>query len=192
MNWLAHLYLSEPDPAFRIGNLLPDILSYSHLTALPESFQRGIQQHRLIDAFTDTHPIFKQSIRRIPESHRRYGGVLVDMFYDHVLAREWSTYSSQPLPEFAAEVYRSFEIFKPQLPPEIWPRLEGMRHVDLLCSYRELPGIAAALDRISSRLRRPIPLAEATVILENHYHAFRTDFEKFFPELKAHVAGSGI
>lgn len=187
MNWLAHLYLSESDPAFRVGNLLPDILSYSQLTGLPEDFQRGIRQHRLIDAFTDTHPVFKLSVRRIPESHRRYGGVLVDVFYDHILAREWAAYSPQPLPDFTAEVYRSFEILKHQLPSEIWPRLESMRDTDLLGSYRELSGIAAALDRISHRLRRHIPLADATVILESHYVAFRTDFEEFFPELRAHV-----
>ena len=192
MNWLAHLYLSEPDPAFRVGNLLPDILSYSQLAGLPEDFQRGIRQHRLIDAFTDTHPIFKHSVRRIPESHRRYGGVLVDIFYDHILAREWTVYSPQPLPEFTAEVYRSFEILKPQLPPEIWPRLEAMRHSDLLGSYRELSGITTALERISNRLRRQIPLADATVILENHYSAFRADFETFFPELRAHLEIRGV
>ena len=192
MNWLAHLYLSEPDPAFRVGNLLPDILQHSQLAGLPEDFQRGIRQHRLIDAFTDKHAVFKHSIRRIPASHRRYGGVLVDVFYDHILAREWSAYSPQPLPEFTAEVYRSFEMLKPQLPPEIWPHLERMRDVDLFGSYRKLSGIVAALNRIANRTRRRVPLADATVILENHYAAFRADFEKFFPDLRAHIQSHGI
>ena len=187
MNWLAHLYLSEPDPAFRIGNLLPDMLPTSQLAGLPEDFQRGIRQHRRIDAFTDSHPIVKQSIQRIDPPFRRYGGILVDMFYDHILAREWALYSRQPLPDFAAEVYGSFETLKHHLPPDASERFDRMISADLLCSYRELSGISAALDRISFRLRRRVQLAEATGLLENNYDSFRADFEKFFPELRADV-----
>jgi acyl carrier protein phosphodiesterase len=192
VNWLAHIYLSEPDAAFRIGNLLPDILPYSQLTGLSADFQRGIRRHRRIDAFTDAHPVVKQSIRRIEPPFRRYGGVLVDVFYDHILAREWPAYSEQPLSKFVGDVYRSFESLEHRLPPQVWQRLESMRHSDLLGSYRELSGIAAALDRIASRLRRHIPLADATAILDKNYAAFRTDFEIFFPDLRAHVEDSGV
>ena len=190
MNWLAHIYLSEPDPAFRIGNLLPDILPHPQFSKLLGNFQRGIRMHRRIDAFTDAHPVVKQSIRRIGPPFHRYAGVLVDVFYDHILACEWPAYSSQPLSEYVVGVYHSFETLKHQLPPEVWQSLESMRHSDLLGSYRELSGIAAALNRLASRLRRPLPLGDATAILENHYDSFRTDFEAFFPALRAHVAGA--
>jgi len=80
MNWLSHLYLSEPNPAFRIGNLLPDLAPMSALSDLPSEFLRGIKQHRRIDAFTDSHAIFRRSISRVGPEFRRYGGILVDIF----------------------------------------------------------------------------------------------------------------
>src|SRR5688500_2273474 len=90
MNWLAHLILSEPSPAVRSGNLHPDILSWSKVHAVPEKFHAGIACHRIIDGFTDANPIFRRSVGRIDPPYRRYAGILIDVFYDHFLAREWS------------------------------------------------------------------------------------------------------
>jgi acyl carrier protein phosphodiesterase len=187
LNWLAHLYLSEPTPKFRLGNLLPDLVSARALAEFPPEFQEGIRRHRRIDAFTDTHPVFRQSIRRLEPQYRRYGGVLIDMFYDHVLAREWDSIASQPLPEFAAEVYASFDGLLADIPPDVRFRLASMRNTDWLCSYRELGGIREALSRIGGRLRRPIDLSLAVTALEHEYDCYCEDFREFFPLLAAHV-----
>ena len=188
MNWLAHLYLSDPSPAFRIGNLLPDMAPVSALTALPPEFRRGVEQHRRIDSFTDSHPIVRQSIYRVGPSFRRFAGILVDVFYDHFLAREWPAFSSTPLPDFATEIYTSFECLRDDIPPEAYTRLEQMRAGDWLCSYRDLSGVSTALGRIAARLSRPAPMADAVFILERHYDSFYSDFSTFFPELRSHVA----
>jgi len=121
MNWLAHLYLSEPDPAFRLGNLLPDLIPARSLTSLPAEFQKGVGQHRRIDAFTDSHPVVRRSIQRIEPSSRRFGGILCDIFYDHFLARDWASYSSQLLPEFARTIYASFDQYRASIPPRVLP-----------------------------------------------------------------------
>jgi len=188
MNWLAHLYLSEPTPASRIGNLLPDFASAPELAALPSLFQQGIAQHRRIDAFTDSHPVVRRSLQRIEPPFRRFGGILCDIFYDHFLARDWESYSPEPLPDFARSVYVSFDTFSGVLPPEVCSRLAQMRTDDWLCSYRELAGISRALERTGARFRRPVPLGEALAVLEQHYDAFHADFREFFPELQSHVA----
>jgi acyl carrier protein phosphodiesterase len=190
MNWLAHLYLSEPNPAYRLGNILPDIVSYAALESLPADFQRGIVQHRRIDVFTDTHPVFRRSIRRIKPPFRRYGGILCDMFYDHFLARDWSTHSPEPLPEFIGTVYASFEDFRATLPPEACEPLTRMKQEDWLGSYGELSGLTIALERISKRFRRPVELARAIPVLERHYEELQGDFREFFPELKRHAAAA--
>jgi acyl carrier protein phosphodiesterase len=187
MNWLAHLYLSEPTPAFRLGNLLPDLASAAELVHLPPEYQAGIRCHRRIDAFTDAHPIFRRSIARLGPPFRRFGGVLVDIFYDHVLAREWPSFATTPLPEFAAEVYASFDAQWSQVPVDARDRLQAMREADWICSYRDVAGITEALTRIGARLRRPTDLAASIPILEREYQGFRADFEEFFPQLIAHV-----
>ena len=188
MNWLAHLYLSDPNPASRIGNLLPDILPPASLAALPPIFQHGIAQHRRIDAFTDAHPIVRRSIQRIDPPFRRFGGILCDIFYDHFLARDWPLYSSEPLKEFADAIYASFDDYRASLPPDIYHRLNLMKASDLLCSYYDVSGVACALDRIDSRLRWPVSLARAISLLEHNYDAFHSDFQAFFPELRSHVS----
>ena len=188
MNWLAHLYLSEPTPAFRIGNLLPDLAAAPVLEGLPPEFRRGMARHRRIDAFTDRNPIFRQSLARIEAPYRRYGGILMDVFYDHFLARDWTSFSSQPLPAFVAEVYASFEAQRSKIPDVAYHRLEQMRANDWLGSYGDLSGIAVTLTRMAARFSRPTPIADAISVLEQNYQSFHSDFMEFFPELVVHVA----
>jgi acyl carrier protein phosphodiesterase len=187
MNWLAHLFLSEPTPGFRIGNLLPDLVPISALADLPEDFLRGVRQHRRIDAFTDSHAIVRQSVRRVGPEFRRFGGVLVDIFYDHFLTREWPGLSTTPLTDFAAEFYASFETHRDDIPPEALVHLEHMKSANWLCAYGDLGGVELTLGRMSQRLRRPVPLANAVAVLANDYAGFESDFAAFFPELTAHV-----
>lgn len=185
MNWLAHLLLSEPTPRFRLGNLLPDLVAVNELQGLPEEFQRGIACHRRIDAFTDAHPVVRRSKARIDPSFRRYAGVLVDIFYDHVLAREWADHSSQPIEQLLAEFYASLDEIRPELSASMLVGLDRMRAGNWLGSYAEISGIERALTRLSRRLKRPVALGAAAAMLERDYAWFRADFAEFFPELKA-------
>ena len=188
MNWLAHLYLSKPNSAFRVGNLLPDLASKAHLANLSMEFQAGIDCHRRIDLFTDSHPVVRRSIGRFPPPYRRFGGILTDIFYDHFLACEWDAYSKIALQNFVAEVYTDFERHRAELPTEINERLDQIKNANWIGSYAEIGGIAEALRRLGLRLRRPSDLAGAISILERDYELFQEDFRMFFPELVAHVS----
>jgi acyl carrier protein phosphodiesterase len=190
MNWLAHLLLSEPDPGFRIGNLLPDLIPMSDLTNAHAMFQDGIGRHRLIDAFTDAHPLFRQSVRRFEVPYRRYGGILVDIFYDHFLTIDWALYSTEPLPSFINSVYQQFADNWTQLPTAAQPALRQMQIDNWLGSYGDLAGLRNTLARVSARLRRPFDLTAAVSLLEQDYAAFRDDFRNFFPQLLEVVSRS--
>lgn len=188
MNWLAHLYLSDPAPAHRVGNLLPDFLSINEVRALPEIFLAGVEQHRGIDAFTDAHPVVRRSLARFQPPLRRFAGLIVDLFYDHFLARDWSQYSAEPLPAFADSVNRAFLHHRPQLPPMACEAFEQMHAQGWLCSYRVTDGIHLALRRISRRFRRQVDLVPAFAVLEREYAGFEADFREFFPQLRRYVA----
>lgn len=187
MNWLAHLHLSAPSPAARIGNLLPDILRGPELALLPEIFAAGIRHHRAIDACTDSHPVFRRSTRRIDPPLRRYGAIFVDVFYDHFLACQWAEYSPVPLEAFVDDFHASIDGFRDRLPEQAFERLAGIRDEGLLLSYREIDGIRLALDRISGRLRRPVDLAPAVDELLARYDDFAGDFREFYPLLALQV-----
>lgn len=187
MNWLAHLYLSEDNPEFRVGNLLPDLASAAKFAGLPESFQRGIRCHREIDRFTDAHPRFKSCVTRFPKPYRRYGGVLTDVYFDHFLARDWSKYSTVPLPDFITEVHLDIERCLPEIPPDVTSHLRRMLAENWLGSYHTLAGITAILQRVSRRLRRSFDLSASLPIFEAYESAFADDFQAFFPELMEHL-----
>lgn len=183
MNWLAHLYLSDANAQFRVGNLLPDLTSASQLVGLPEPYQKGIRRHRQIDVFTDAHPRVKSCISRFPKPYRRYGGILTDVYFDHFLARDWLKYSEVPLSEFIGDVYRDIEVCLPEVPTEAAHRLQRMRGENWLGSYHHILGIAETLRRIGWRFRRPIDLSASLPIFEESENAFADDFHAFFPEL---------
>jgi len=187
MNWLAHLLLSEPTPEFRVGNLLPDLLPASDLIRLPPEFQRGIRRHLQIDSFTDSHAIVRRSIRLVSPAYRRFGGILIDMFYDHFLACDWHRYSDATIQDFSSAIYSSFESLRHDLPPTAALRLQQIKEADLLCSYREIDGIRRALEGIGSRLRRPVSLGESIAQLELHYDVLHADFTEFFPKLRDYL-----
>lgn len=188
MNWLAHLYLSEPTAAFRIGNLLPDLMPLTTVQHLRGEFQRGMEAHRRIDAFTDAHPVVHRSMRRFESHHRRYAGILTDVYYDHFLSRRWGDFCEVPLREFVGNFFDGLKEHRDDLPLEACVRLEQIQRGGWLCAYGDLAGIADVLRRMGNRFRKPCDLASSMITFEDQYEEFHADFSEFFPELQAEVA----
>jgi acyl carrier protein phosphodiesterase len=192
MNWLAHVFLSEDDFEFRLGNLLADLVKGKDREGMSPAFLRGAQCHQAIDAFTDFHPVVGRSKRRISDEHGRFAGILVDVFYDHFLARDWEHYSPEPLEVFTARLYGAIRATPMPLPMEARIAVERMMADDRLGSYRHVEGIEASLRRISMRLSarvgRPFALESAVSELIENMDALGEDFEEFFSELQSHVA----
>ena len=188
MNYLVHLYLADATPESLIGNLMGDFAKGHIDQNLSPVTRQGIALHRRIDVFTDSHPFFVQSRQRIHPQFRRYSGILVDIFYDHFLARDWALYSTLSLPCFAHLVYSILTAHYDNLPPPMRRSVSYMIANDLLLSYREVAGIERALQGIENRLKRPNRLGEAVAELCDNYDSLATDFAAFFPELTAYVA----
>ena len=90
MNFLAHIYLSGDDPNIQLGNFIGDFVKGRNLVEqFGHEIAKGIELHRAIDEFTDKHPIVKLSKVRLREKYRHYAPVIVDIFYDHYLAKNW-------------------------------------------------------------------------------------------------------
>jgi acyl carrier protein phosphodiesterase len=186
MNWLAHLLLSKPDVESRLGNLLADLLKGTERQNLNANILRGIEFHRLVDAFTDSHASVQRSKRRINSGYRRFAGIFVDVFYDHFLAKNWATYSPKPLESFTAEVYESFKTYPVKLPLAVSQLILRMADEDWLGGYRSVDGVENAAARLSKRLsmrfNKPFRLDAASELIAN-YSDLEMDFLEFFPEL---------
>jgi acyl carrier protein phosphodiesterase len=186
MNFLAHAYLSGEKPSILAGNMIADFVKGKQaLKVFDAEIVKGIELHRLIDEFTDSNKIVAESKARLRPKYRHYAGVIVDVFYDHFLAKNWSQYHSQPLEFFAAQVYKTMEAFYTISPGGFQYMFPYMVKGNWLLNYAKLEGIDRALTGMSRRTPYESKMDEAVHDLKDHYTLFKSEFEKFFPELKA-------
>ena len=180
MNYLVHLYLSGNDPEILAGNFMGDFVKGRLNDSSPHPFQDGIVLHRRIDTFAQHHPRFRQSWQRLAPRYGLYRGAMVDLFYDHFLARGWEAWSYEPLEIWLARKQEIVESHSSSLPE----RLQGLVPIifgELLPSYREVEGIGLALERMARRVKRPNPLAGGEEELVSHYMGLQDDFQSFLP-----------
>ncbi|MFN3705129.1 MAG: ACP phosphodiesterase [Thermoflexales bacterium] len=151
------------------------------------SILAGVKCHIAVDRFTDAHPLVQQSQARIQPPFHRFAAVLVDVFYDHFLARDWHCYATTPFRLWVDEVYAQFLSYEGGLHTALREGLCRMVREDWLGQYHSLEGIAAILQRMARRLSRPTLLGQAASQLEAHYDALRADFHAYFPQLQQFV-----
>ena len=184
MNFLAHLHLAAHTQSSLTGNLLGDFVKGPLPSGLPAPFDEGIWLHRKIDAFTDTHPAHRAAVTGFEAPWRRFGGILVDMLYDHWLSLHWRQFSPQPLPHFLHQSYGQLLADDVSLPGGLPPPLRRMAQQDWLASYQDREGLILTLNGIGRRLRRPLPLGEALATLDSaQWRAGEQGFLRFYPEL---------
>lgn len=192
MNFLAHAHLSPPIPAVLLGNMVADFVRGRARLALPPEMQVGIALHRHIDAYTDTHPQVLHCAALLEPRWGRYSVVLVDIFFDYVLAKHWGEHSVVRLGDFIPGVYDVLWSHREMLPERARLATGAMVWDDWLSSYARISGIRLALKRLTQRLRHDIDLAPAVEDLEAHLPALEQAFAVFFPQLKQSLRAEGI
>ena len=188
MNHLAHALLAGDDDALRLGGLLGDFVRGDPAAAWPAAIADGIRLHRAIDVFTDAHPEVLAAKARLEPPFRRYAGILLDVWFDHLLARGFGRWSAQPLEAFSRDLRHLLGAHEAALPPELVRFSRYMRANGLPAGYARPEVVAQALAGIGRRLRRDNPLAEALPVLQAQAPAFEQHFEAFFPQLRDFAA----
>lgn len=187
MNFLAHLYLAGDDEDHVVGQVLADFLERGWRERVSPGVLRGVRLHQQADLYTDRHELFRRSRERLPQHLRRYAGIVVDIFYDHLLATHWRRFHDTPLDQFAQSRYRILEGRTQEMTGRLRAVLPIMVERDWLTSYRDVEGVERALIGVSRRLQRANPIAEAGAALSSGREGFEQDFLAFFPDLTAHM-----
>lgn len=183
MNFLAHIYLSSDNELLTIGNFAGDGVRGKNYTRFPIAMQAGIQLHREIDTFTDAHPIVRRSTKRLHKTYGHYSGVIVDILYDHFLAKNWKSYSNVPLEDYVDNFYNSLKRNINILPERFKKLTPIMIEGNWLLSYATIDGIQLVLDGMNRRTKGRSKMNEATKELKIYYSEFEEDFTQFFKEL---------
>lgn len=188
MNYLAHLLLSGPDPDWRLGGLLGDFVKGPLRGERPAAIEAGIRLHRRIDATTDDHPAYRDSLALLDPHWRRYAGIVLDIWFDHLLNRQWSRWHPQPLEEFCDQCWRDFHARSRYIPPRALAFMQRAEEYKLLESYGDPAVIRRALERVGLRLRRPVPLHRVLPELCAAESALERNFERLFTDLNREAA----
>jgi acyl carrier protein phosphodiesterase len=187
MNFLAHLYLSGKEEDVIVGNFVADAVKGNSLHHFPEGMERGIRLHREIDSFTDQHPVVRASKSRLSAKYRMYSGVIVDLYYDHFLAKFWSDFSDEDLQQLVSRTYflliRRFH----QLPPRSRRILPFMITRNWLVGYRDLNVLQQVFYGMSRRTSHPSGMENAITDLEADYDSYENEFRAFFPDIIHHI-----
>jgi acyl carrier protein phosphodiesterase len=185
VNYLAHALLGGGDAELEIGGLLGDFVRGRPDPALPAGLRAGIGLHRAVDSYTDRHPAVVAARRRFAPPWRRYAGILLDMWFDHCLARDFGRWSAMPLPAFSHRLRMRLHARAALLPPALRQFVAYMDANDLPAGYADADVVAHALSGISARLSRANPIGAALPVLQADDAALRRQFDAFFPDLLA-------
>ncbi|MEO9893837.1 acyl carrier protein phosphodiesterase [Aurantibacter sp.] len=186
MNFLAHIYLSFGDDEISIGNFIADSIRGNKYKHLPERIQKGIMLHRKIDSYTDSHVIPKISSKRLHKNYSHYSMVIVDIFYDHFLAKNWVKYSDEPLEVFVDRFYDLLEDNFEILPHGVQHMMPYMITDNWLYNYSKMEGIGRVLNGVNRRTKNKSKMNFAILDLEEHYEDFEKEFTDFFEELRVY------
>lgn len=183
MNFLAHLYLSGEQDDVMIGNFIGDHVKGNILHSFPSEVVKGIILHREIDSFTDAHPIVLKSKVRLRPIFHKYSPVIVDIFYDHCLAKNWRSFCTTPLEEFADRTYYLLNRNFGMLPERVKHFLPYMVQENWLYNYSTLDGIGRTLKGLSKRSKFENNMGDAVSDLEANYELYNAEFQEFFPDI---------
>ncbi|QOL26850.1 DUF479 domain-containing protein [Thalassotalea sp. LPB0316] len=198
MNYLAHLYLAQPNADSHMGNLLGDFRKGTDITKYSNDILSGLDNHYLVDRYTDGHEIVKSAKQLFEPRYRRFSGIAIDVLFDHFLINHWHS-----LNKFESNEKQSFERFKQQsyhlllqrqlIMPERMERVVGMMvDDDWFEQYRDLSGVERALINIAKRIRFNNDFAGCVSDVNRHYQAFEQAFLNYFPQLLTHVENHAL
>jgi acyl carrier protein phosphodiesterase len=179
MNYLAHLYFSDPTPLAWAGSLMGDFFKGSDFSGMPPSLVRHIRLHRFLDSYTTKDASFRRSCMRLDPALRFSRAIIIDVFYDHFLACRWRDFAEGDLSTFSASVYAALRSNEDILSLGLRQQLPRMIEYDWLTSYGQPEIVARVLQRLEERLRGKFPLSQAYAALEPQREVLLDDFYHF-------------
>ena len=183
MNYLAHIYLSGTNDLLKIGNFMADSIKGHDYEKFDSEIKKGILLHRHIDSFTDMHPVYRQSKHRLHEKYGHYSGVIMDILYDHFLAKNWSKFSDEKLEDYANDFYQLLQDNYEILTERIKGMMPYMIARNWFVSYATIAGLEMILFQMDYKTKHRANMQEAIVELQDFYTEFESEFFLFFEEL---------
>ncbi len=187
MNLLAHIYLSRGNSDLMVGNFIGDAVKGKQYLSYSKQIQNGILFHRRIDKYTDTHPLTSACKQYFIKGFGLHSGIVVDILYDHYLAKNWEEYHHQNLKEFTGDTYNYLQKKIWVMPKKMQMMLPYIIERDWLSLYANIEGIHRVLYGMSIRTSVPAKANYAKAVIEAHYYELEANFKEFFKDLQENI-----
>jgi acyl carrier protein phosphodiesterase len=193
MNHFAHLVLAQPTLESTVGNLLGDFARGVDPDLLPRAVHAGLRNHRAVDRYTDAHPRVQEMKRGFSRRRRRFAGIALDIYFDHLLINHWSRFDTRDLEPLIEAFYRRMIDGRELMPGEQMRQVtRRMVEYDWFGSYRDRDAVAESLDRVAGRIRFENRFAGAIEELQRNHDLICEGFFEFYPALRRHVENLGL
>jgi len=193
MNHFAHLVLSKATVESTVGNLLGDFARGVDADSLPAPVRAGLLNHRAVDRYTDCHPLVLEMKRSFSPRRRRFAGIALDIYFDHLLLTHWEQFDQRDLDQLISDFYQRMTAGQSLMPGEEMRRVtRRMVDYDWFGSYRDADAIAESLDRVAARIRFANDFDNAIEELQRHHEQIRDGFLEFYPQLQHHISEQGL
>jgi len=188
MNYFAHLVLSQPTIESTVGNLLGDFAKGVDKNQLSPAVTCGLDNHRAVDRFTDTQESIAELKRLFSPQRRRFAGIALDVYFDHLLMKHWQAFDSRPLQTVIDDFYQRMTRGRDLMPgTHMRNTTQRIVEYDWFGSYRDIDSIAHALDRIAARLRFENRFDNVIEDIVANQTGIDEAFLVFYPSLVEHV-----
>ncbi len=184
MNFLAHLHLADNSKTSLAANLAGDFAKGS-IERFPKHLQQGIWLHRQIDQLTDTHELTKELVSVFPQQLKRAAPILIDLAFDHMLAKYWDEYHNESLKDFAIKAYDAIDNCE-ELPEDLQNLAPRIRSENWLEAYKNRQGLNQAIESVAKRVSKPEIFKGATSVVKTLDIEIEIAFRTFYPQLMAY------
>ncbi|MDN3637888.1 ACP phosphodiesterase [Simiduia curdlanivorans] len=186
MNYLAHLALSGPDPDMQVGGFLGDWLKgpiESHRVHWAKPVLQGVALHRRIDAWVDAQTEIQSALALLGGKHRRIAGPVIDIAFDHYLAKHFSQYHQQLLADFCQRAFTHLNQHEPSMPEQAQLFLRRAQSHRLFERYAERDTYLSVVGSLRRRISKPELLDGIEHQLIKQDQALEAIFHLFYPRL---------
>ena len=184
MNYLAHAYLSGDNNNLLIGNFIADHLRGNDFKNISPAIIEGILLHRQIDTFTDSHSEFKKVKRLFYNGFEKHSGILVDIYFDYLLAKKFELHHHQSLQSFSHKVYQIYSEHQHIMPQSSTRFLDYVIKNNIYNAYGTLEGIEKVLFHLSQRIKHNVSLHDSVLLFKQQEAEITVHFNLFIEDLK--------
>ena len=177
------MFLTYGDKELTVGNYVADFIRNRDFVLFTDKIVEGIKLHRHIDHYTDNHPEVLKSTRILRDRHSKYAPVVIDVFYDYILAENWEKFTDVDMRSFADTIYVHLNEYSEDFPIHLQSITCRMIADDFLLQYGKKEGIQKTFKRIGKRAKFKSNFETAFQDLEENFEEINEGFLKFFPDI---------